>query len=148
MRALVQRVHKASVTSEDRLLGSIGIGFLVLLGVADSDTEEDFQYVLKKIPSLRVFSDQEGKMNLSVRDVGGAILLVSQFTLIADTKKGNRPSFIGAARPEKAKPIYERFAEALRAEGIHVETGEFGADMDVELVNHGPVTIMIDSRER
>ncbi len=148
MRALVQRVHKANVTSGERLLGAIEIGFLVLLGVAEHDTEEDFEYILKKVLALRIFSDQEGKMNLSIRDVGGAILLVSQFTLIAETKKGNRPSFIGAARPEKAKPMYERFAEALRAAGVRVETGEFGADMDVELVNHGPVTIWLDSREK
>lgn len=148
MKALVQRVHEASVTVEDRLIGHVGRGLLVLLGIDESDEEEDFQYLLKKITSLRIFNDQEEKMNLAIKDVGGEILLVSQFTLIADTKKGNRPSFVKAAKPNKAKPMYERFAQALRAEGIIVATGEFGADMNVALVNHGPVTIMLDSKER
>lgn len=145
MRALVQRVSEASVTVDGKITGQIGRGFLVLLGVADSDQPADLDYIAKKLPALRVFEDDAGKMNLSVQDVKGELLVVSQFTLIADTRKGNRPSFIGAARPEKAIPIYEELVARLRASGLRVETGVFGADMKVRLLNDGPVTILLDS---
>lgn len=147
MRAVLQRVSEASVTVDGKVTGQIGKGFLVLLGIADNDEASDLDYLLRKIPALRVFEDEAGKMNLSVVDVKGALLVVSQFTLIADTAKGNRPSFIRAARPEKAIPIYEEFLAKLRATGLAVEAGVFGADMKVRLLNDGPVTIILDSRE-
>lgn len=145
MRALVQRVSEASVTVEGRITGQIGRGLLVLLGVAETDQPADLDYLAKKLPALRIFEDEAGKMNLSVQEVKGELLVVSQFTLIADTRKGNRPSFIGAARPEKAIPIYEELVKRLRESGLKVETGLFGADMKVRLINDGPVTIMLDS---
>lgn len=148
MRALVQRVSEASVTVNGEVTGRIGRGFLVLLGVAASDEASDLDYISKKLPGLRVFEDEAGKMNLSVHDVKGELLVVSQFTLIADTRKGNRPSFIDAARPEKAVPMYEELVRRLRAVGLKVETGVFGADMKVRLLNDGPVTILLDSREK
>ena len=148
MRALLQRVNEASVRVGEETTGAIGRGFLVLLGVADDDETADLDYLVKKVAALRVFPDEQGKMNLSVGAVRGSVLVVSQFTLIADTAKGNRPSFFRAARPEKAEPFYEEFSARLRAGGLPVETGRFGADMKVSLVNDGPVTILLDSRER
>lgn len=147
MRAVLQRVAEASVTIDGEVVGQIGPGLLVLLGVAEEDAPEDLEYLLKKVPSLRIFPDAEGKMNLSVVDAKGAVLVVSQFTLIADTAKGNRPSFFRAAKPERAIPAYEEFVSRLRATGLPVETGRFGADMKVRLLNDGPVTILLDSRE-
>lgn len=147
MRSLVQRVKSASVSIEGAVRGEIGAGLLVLLGIAETDTSEDLDYLARKIPALRIFSDDAGKMNLSVAEAGGALLVVSQFTLIAETAKGNRPSFIGAARPGKAIPFYEEFLARMRATGLKVECGVFGADMQIALVNDGPVTILLDSRE-
>jgi D-tyrosyl-tRNA(Tyr) deacylase len=141
-------VSSAAVTVKDgRNLGSIGPGLLLLLGVGEDDGTGDLEYLAKKVPALRVFPDAEGKMNLSLLDLRGELLVVSQFTLMADTRKGNRPSFISAARPEKAIPLYEEFVARMRAAGLTVATGEFGADMQVSLVNDGPVTILLDSRE-
>ncbi|MGM0258666.1 D-aminoacyl-tRNA deacylase [Enterococcus sp. AZ102] len=147
MRAVVQRVKHARVTIKDTISGQIEQGFMILLGVHEEDTLEDAQYLAKKIARLRVFEDEDGKMNLSIQDISGAILSISQFTLYAQTKKGNRPSFIKAARPEIAKPLYEQFNTLLIEQGITVETGEFGADMAVELLNDGPVTIVYDTKE-
>lgn len=146
MRAVVQRVKSASVSSEGRLLGSIGKGFLVLLGVHVTDGQADADHIIKKLSGLRVFEDENGKMNLSLRDVGGSLLIVSQFTLFGDARHGNRPSFIEAALPDKAIPLYCYTVEKLR-ESFTVETGEFGADMQVELINDGPVTILLDSKK-
>lgn len=148
MIAVIQRVKKAKVTVDDEVTGEIGPGFLVLLGVAEGDTDEDYEYILRKVSGMRIFSDDEGKMNLSLEKVGGKILLVSQFTLIANTKKGNRPSFNESADPEIAEMYYEKMAEDFRKKGIETETGVFGADMDVSLVNDGPVTIILDSKDR
>lgn len=149
MIAVIQRVSEASVRIADILNGQIGKGFLILLGVTHSDTVEDVEWLGKKICGLRVFGDEQGKMNLDLRNVGGNILLISQFTLHASTKKGNRPSFIEAARPELAIPLYEEMIDFLSSElGKSVETGVFGADMQVSLVNDGPVTIVIDSKNR
>ncbi|PDO10254.1 MAG: D-tyrosyl-tRNA(Tyr) deacylase [Candidatus Reconcilbacillus cellulovorans] len=146
MRAVVQRVKRAKVTVEGRTVGEIGAGLLVLLGITHCDDEKDARYMADKIAGLRVFEDDDGKMNLSVEDVGGSILSVSQFTLYGDCRKGRRPSFSEAARPEQAAPLYEAFNACLRQRGLHVETGVFGAMMDVELVNWGPVTLLVDSR--
>ncbi|BAO08157.1 D-aminoacyl-tRNA deacylase [Enterococcus mundtii] len=148
MRAVIQRVSQAAVSINEREVGRIDHGLLILLGVHDTDTQKDVDYLIKKIAQMRIFEDEQGKMNLSIEDVKGALLSISQFTLFADTKKGNRPSFIAAARPEKAIPLYEAFNEGLRQRGITVETGEFGADMAVSLVNDGPVTIIIDSQNK
>lgn len=148
MRVIVQRVSKASVTVEEKVVGKIGKGFMLLVGFTHEDTEEDLDYCVKKVSKLRVFEDEQGKMNLALKDVNGSILSVSQFTLYGDVKNGNRPSFIQSARPEQATPLYDQFNEKLRAEGIHVETGIFGAMMDVALVNDGPTTIIIDSKNR
>lgn len=147
MRAVVQRVKHARVTIEETISGQIEQGFMILLGVHEEDTVDDASYLAKKIAQLRVFEDDAGKMNLSIQDISGAILSISQFTLYAQTKKGNRPSFIKAARPEIAKPLYEQFNALLVEQGITVETGEFGADMAVELLNDGPVTIVYDTKE-
>ena len=144
MRAVVQRVSFASVTIEGKVCGSIGKGFLVLLGVHTSDEKADADYIIKKVSGLRVFEDEAGKMNLSLSDVNGEVLVVSQFTLYGDARHGNRPSFIEAALPEKAVPLYEYVVSALK-ERFTVATGEFGADMQVSLVNDGPVTILLDS---
>lgn len=148
MRAVIQRCTRAQVSVADNLLGEINQGFMILLGIHEGDSQADVDYLVRKISLLRVFEDDAGKMNRSIQDVKGSILSISQFTLFADTKKGNRPSFIQAARPDVAIPLYERFNQELRSTGIPVETGEFGADMQVELVNDGPVTIIIDSKDK
>ncbi len=148
MRAVIQRVMRASVAVNDQITGEIGRGFAVLIGVEDGDTEADLKYIEDKVPNLRVFEDAEGKMNRSLADVGGAILAVSQFTLLGDAREGRRPSFIAAARPETADPMYRKLVERWRVRGLTVETGVFGAHMAVSLVNEGPVTILLDSRKR
>lgn len=149
MRVVIQRVSEASVTIDGRIKASIGSGLLILLGIEDADTQEDIAWLCSKISKLRVFGDENGVMNLSVQDVGGELLAVSQFTLHASTKKGNRPSYIRAARPDFAIPMYEAFVKELESvSGIPVGTGEFGADMQVRLLNDGPVTIIIDSKLR
>lgn len=145
MRCVIQRVTQASVTSEGEETGRIGKGFMVLIGVCAEDTDKDVKYMADKVPNLRVFEDENGKMNLSLKDVGGAMLAVSQFTLYGDARGGRRPSFIAAARPEAANTLYEQLVEAWRAQGIQVETGRFQTDMQVSLVNDGPVTILMDS---
>jgi D-tyrosyl-tRNA(Tyr) deacylase len=145
MRAVLQRVSRAQVSIGGQVVGAIERGLLVLLGVAPSDTPEQARWLADKIVGLRIFADDEGKMNRSVEDVTGSVLVVSQFTLFADCRKGRRPSFIGAAGPEIAIPLYEAFVESLRALGVHTETGQFGADMQVELVNDGPVTLIVDA---
>ncbi|MGC8744515.1 MAG: D-aminoacyl-tRNA deacylase [Verrucomicrobiia bacterium] len=149
MRAVIQRVLESSVTINGEKKASIGKGLLVLLGIEDADTEEDIEWLAGKIARLRIFSDSQGLMNLSIQDVGGDIIVVSQFTLFASTKKGNRPSFIRASKPEFAIPMYEKFLKKLSQEsGKPVKCGEFGADMKVSLINDGPVTIFIDSKIR
>ena len=149
MRAVIQRVSSASVTIDGAVRSQIGPGLLVLLGVGHEDAQEDIDWLVKKIAGLRIFDDAEGVMNLSVVDTGGDIIVVSQFTLMASTKKGNRPSYIGAAGHEKAIPLYEQFCKALSlAIGKPVGTGEFGADMKVALVNDGPVTICMDTKNK
>lgn len=145
MRAVVQRVDRAGVTVDGASVGSVKRGLMVLLGVAEGDTEKDLAYMADKITGLRIFEDKAGKMNLSVKDVGGEILLVSQFTLCGDCRKGKRPSFDKAAKPGVANAYYEKLVEMCREQGIHVETGVFRAHMLVELVNNGPVTILLDS---
>lgn len=145
MRAVVQRVSEARVEVDGRIVGSIERGLLVLLGVGKDDTERDCEWMVDKVSGLRIFEDEGGKMNLSVGDVGGAILVVSQFTLYGDCRRGKRPSFTDAAPPEKGKELYDLFVELLRKKGIRVETGVFGAHMHVHLVNDGPVTILLDS---
>ncbi len=147
VRAVIQRVSEASVTVENRIVGSIQSGFLVLLGVAEDDTQEDVNLIAGKIAGLRVFEDADGKMNLALADVNGAILLVSQFTLYGDCRKGRRPSFIEAARPERANALYQSVAAELKGQGLTVETGTFQAHMDVRLLNDGPVTLLLDSRK-
>ena len=145
MRAVVQRVSRAGVTVEGRVTGKIEQGLLVLLGVAHADTEADADYLADKIAGLRIFEDPDEKMNLSLIDVGGAVLAVSQFTLYGDVRRGKRPSFDAAARPEQAKELYEYFVGKIRSAGLRCETGVFQAMMNVELVNSGPVTILLDS---
>lgn len=147
MRAVVQRVTRASVKVGNNLAGEIGAGLLVLLAVAQDDDERDADYLAGKIAGLRIFEDDAGKMNLGVADAGGAVLAVSQFTLYGDVRRGKRPSFDAAARPEKAKPLYESFVARIRALGLRCETGRFQEMMQVELVNSGPVTILLDSRK-
>jgi len=149
MRAVIQRVSKASVTIDNITKSSIGSGLLILLGIENSDTREDIDWLCGKITRLRIFSDKNGIMNLSVNEVNGEVLVVSQFTLHASTKKGNRPSYIKAAKPEVAIPLYESFISRLEMEtGKRVQTGDFGALMNIELINDGPVTIIIDSKNR
>lgn len=148
MRVVVQRVSSAEVKINERISGKINQGLLVLLGIEEADDILDAEWISAKIAAMRIFSDAEGKMNLSVKDIGGEILIVSQFTLHAQTAKGNRPSFIRAARPEKAIPLYEKVIELIQLQGLSVQTGEFGADMQVSLVNNGPVTIVMDSKNR
>lgn len=147
MRALVQRVKWSRVTSEGSLLGEIGPGLLVFLGVTHSDTTDNAARLASKISRLRIFPDAEDKMNLSLANVGGSVLVVSQFTLYADTRSGNRPGYSAAAKPDTAIPLYEEFVQQLRKSGYTVATGEFGADMQVELLNDGPVTIWLDDAE-
>ncbi|MER2106374.1 MAG: D-aminoacyl-tRNA deacylase [Solibacillus sp.] len=146
MRVILQRSKAASVTVDGQVTGAIDGGYVLLVGITHTDTAEDVAYVAKKIADLRLFEDADGKMNHSILEHGGAILLVSQFTLYADTKKGKRPSFTQAARPEIALPLWEQFNDCLRGHGLHVETGIFGAMMDVALVNDGPVTIIVESK--
>ena len=158
MRAVIQRVSHASVTvhdpelsdleSGDWVTGSIERGLLVLVGVGPDDTEEDAEWLVKKITGLRIFKDAEGKMNLSVQDVGGAMLAVSQFTLYGDCRRGRRPSFAGAAHPDLAQPLFGRFVSLVEGMGLQCEVGRFGADMRVELLNDGPITLIIDTHDR
>ncbi|HAY70340.1 MAG TPA: D-tyrosyl-tRNA(Tyr) deacylase [Saprospirales bacterium] len=149
MRTVIQRVKKASVSVDEKIVGQIGQGMLILLGIEEEDQTEDLDWLVRKIVQLRIFSDQEDKMNLSVKDIGGALLVVSQFTLHASTKKGNRPSYIRAARPDKAIPMYEEFINELKKYSqLSVASGIFGAMMDISLVNDGPVTIFIDTKAK
>lgn len=148
MKALLQRVIKASVCVDDKEVGKIGPGLVVFLGVANGDTKEDAQYLADKTVNLRIFADEEDKLNLSALDVSGELLLVSQFTLLADARKGRRPSFVAAAPPAQAEELFEYFVELVRATGLKVETGRFQTYMQVEIHNDGPVTIMLESREK
>ena len=148
MRVILQRVAHASVTVDGEIIGKIQRGFLLLVGVTHDDAMEDMEYLVRKIVQMRIFEDEEGKLNRSIQDIGGEILSVSQFTLYADTKKGNRPSFSKAAPGDVALEMFEQFNGLLRDTGIPVETGQFGADMKVELLNDGPVTILLDSKNR
>ncbi|MCP1145404.1 D-aminoacyl-tRNA deacylase [Lysinibacillus endophyticus] len=148
MRVVIQRSKKASVTVEDKVTGAIDYGYVLLVGLTHTDTLEDVQYVAKKVAEIRLWEDEEGKMNKSIIEHGGDILSVSQFTLYGDTRKGRRPSFIDAARPEVALPLWEAFNEELRKFGLKVETGIFGAMMDVSLVNDGPVTVIVESKSK
>ena len=148
MRAFIQRVTEASVRIDGQIVGQIGAGLLVLLGVKTTDTRAEADWLAEKLPALRIFEDSEGKMNLSLQETGGELLVVSQFTLYGDARKGRRPSYIEAAQPPVSEPLYEYFVEKLRQSGIKVETGRFGADMAVSLINDGPVTIIIDSKLR
>lgn len=148
MKAVIQRVKSASVSVDDKIIGEIATGFLILLGVEQSDTQDDLNYLVKKTIGLRIFKDDNKNMNLSIKDVGGEALVVSQFTLCADTSRGRRPSFIKAANPEEADSMYQQFCEQLTINNLSVQTGKFGAMMDVSLVNDGPVTIILDSREK
>ena len=148
MKVVLQRVAHASVTVDEKVIGKIQRGFLLLVGVTHDDAMEDMKYLVRKIVQMRIFEDEEGKLNRSIQDIGGEILSVSQFTLYADTKKGNRPSFSKAAPGNVALEMFEQFNGLLRATGIPVETGQFGADMKVELLNDGPVTILLDSKTR
>ncbi len=147
MRAVVQRVSSASVTVDGEITGQIKTGFLVLLGIAEDDTLDDVNYLANKLCTLRVFEDGQGKMNLSIDEAGGAMLIVSQFTLFGDCRKGRRPSFIAAARPEQAEQLYNSFVAEVKGQSIPVETGRFQQHMDVSLVNDGPITLMLDSRK-
>lgn len=149
MRVILQRTLQASVSIEGQIKSEIQSGLLVLLGIEEADSHEDIEWLCAKICNMRIFSDEDGKMNLSVKDMNGGILVVSQFTLHASTKKGNRPGFTAAARPEKAIPLYEEFVATIEKElGKKVQTGKFGADMQVSLINDGPVTIFMDSKSR
>jgi D-tyrosyl-tRNA(Tyr) deacylase len=148
MKVVVQRSKQAKVTVEGKVTGEIEFGFVVLVGITHEDTLEDVQFIVEKVANLRVFEDDEGKMNRSLLDVRGQILSISQFTLYGDCRKGRRPNFMQAAKPEHAEPLYEQFNETLKEKGIQVETGVFGAMMDVQLNNHGPVTLIIESKER
>jgi D-tyrosyl-tRNA(Tyr) deacylase len=147
MRIVVQRVSRAKVTVAGEVVGEVGVGYLALVGVETGDTDDDMRYGVEKLIGLRVFEDAEGKMNRSIADIGGAILLVSQFTLLGDARHGRRPSFSNAARPETAAPMIDRMAAEIAGRGIPVAKGVFGADMQVELVNDGPVTILLDSKK-
>ena len=147
MKIVIQRSKQARVTVKGRVVGQISEGLMLLVGITHDDDEATARYMAEKIAGLRIFDDAEGKMNLSVQDAGGQVLSVSQFTLYADCGKGKRPNYMEAARPEQAEPLYRRFNELLREQGLHVETGEFGAMMDVSFTNWGPVTIILDSRE-
>ncbi len=144
MRVVLQRVSRASVSIDGRTAGAIGRGFCLLVGLTHGDTDATVDWMAEKVAGLRLFSDAEGKMNLGIDEVGGGVLVISQFTLYGDAAKGRRPSFIDAARPETAIPLYDRFVAALRARGLDVATGEFGADMQVEILNDGPVTLILE----
>ena len=148
MKAVIQRVRSASVSVDNKIIGEMATGFLILLGVEQGDAQDDLNYLVKKTIGLRIFKDDNKNMNLSIKDVGGEALVVSQFTLCADTRRGRRPSFIKAANPEEAESMYQQFCEQLTKKNISVQTGEFGSMMDVSLVNDGPVTILLDSREK
>ncbi|MBR4786627.1 MAG: D-tyrosyl-tRNA(Tyr) deacylase [Bacteroidales bacterium] len=149
MRIVVQRCSRAEVRIDGEVTGHIGTGFLLLVGITHDDTRADAEYLAKKVAGMRVFNDAEGKMNLALKDVDGAVLSISQFTLYGDARKGNRPSFVHAARPEVAEPLYDYFNHLLQSEyGIPVATGRFGADMKVDFVNDGPVTILLDSLDK
>ena len=149
MRAVIQRVSEASCKVGGQFTGQIGMGFMILLGIEDADTEDDLQWLAQKITNLRVFGDENGLMNKALADVDGNILLISQFTLFAQTKKGNRPSFIKAARPDKAIPLYEKMIDTLKTiTGKKIATGNFGADMKISLTNDGPVTIIMDTKDK
>ena len=148
MRAVIQRVSRASVTVSGEVVGEIGVGLLVLLGVEQGDTQDDVAWMANKVAGLRVFEDDDGKMNLDVGEVGGAVLAVSQFTLLGDCRKGRRPSFVAAARPEEANGLYRGFVAEVAGQGLEVQEGRFQQHMDVELVNDGPVTLQVDSRNR
>ncbi len=145
MRAVIQRVKQSSVKTEGQIVGQIGQGLLVLLGVTKTDSAKDADYLVNKIVNLRIFEDEEGKMNRSLLDIGGELLAVSQFTLLADCSKGRRPSFVAAAEPDKAAELYEKFVTGVRQRGVSVQTGRFRAMMEVSLINDGPVTVIIDS---
>ena len=147
MRAVIQRVSTAKVVVDQETIGEIGLGLMILLGVEEGDGQTDLDYLVNKIVGLRIFNDDEGKMNLGLTDVAGEILVVSQFTLLGDTRKGRRPSFIRAARPELGNELYRAFVDKLKGEGIGVAEGQFQADMQVHLVNDGPVTLLVDSRK-
>ena len=147
MRAVVQRSYEASVKVDDKTIGEIDWGMVVLLGVKDNDTEEDLKYILRKVLNLRIFDDENGVMNKSILDAGGSILLISQFTLYGDVRKGNRPSYSNAAGFEEGKALYEKMIEEIEKSDIKVETGSYGADMKVSLINNGPVTILLDSEK-
>lgn len=147
MKIIIQRINQASVSIEDDVVGSIEKGLVLLVGIAPEDTTEDIAYAVRKITSMRIFSDDDGKMNLSIQDIKGSVLSISQFTLFADTKKGNRPAFTGAADPVKANQFYDIFNQEL-ANHVSVETGQFGADMQVSLINDGPVTIVLDTKNK
>ncbi|MDO3679310.1 D-aminoacyl-tRNA deacylase [Paenibacillus ehimensis] len=147
MRVVLQRSKAAQVTVNGETVGRIDHGLVLLVGIADGDTEEDARYLADKISGLRIFEDEQGKMNHSVLETGGQVLSISQFTLYGDCRKGRRPNFMAAARPELAEPLYERFNGMLREAGLHVETGRFGAMMDVSLVNDGPVTLIVESKQ-
>ena len=147
MRCVLQRVSRASVAVDGEITGKIGKGLLVLLGVCDDDTDEDLNYMADKVSGLRIFEDENEKMNLSVSDIGGEILVVSQFTLFGDCRKGKRPSFTAAGRPDYANEMYEKFMEILEDKGFNVQHGIFGADMKVDLLNDGPVTMLLDSKK-
>ena len=148
MRVVIQRVSEASVKVDNQIVGEIGKGLMLLIGVDESDENADADWLVKKILDVRVFSDDEGKMNHSVKDINGEILCISQFTLISDYKKGNRPSYIKAARPEKAIPLFEYFKDEMKKSGLKTESGIFGADMKVSLINDGPVTLVFDSKTK
>lgn len=147
MRGVVQRVKCANVMVDNNVIGEINHGILLFLGVEDNDEEKDLEYMCDKVPNLRIFEDEEGKMNKSLIDIEGSLLVISQFTLLGDARKGRRPSFSEAARPEKAIPMYENFIEKMKNLNINTQSGEFGADMKVELINDGPVTILLDSKK-
>lgn len=147
MRGVVQRVRRASVSVDNKTIGEIGSGILLLLGVEDTDNDKDLEYMADKVPNLRIFEDENGKMNKSLMDVNGELLVISQFTLLGDARKGRRPSFIQAAVPDKAVPMYESFIDKMKEKEIVTHCGEFGADMQVELINDGPVTILLDSKK-
>ncbi|SCB77347.1 D-aminoacyl-tRNA deacylase [Weissella bombi] len=148
MKVVLQRVKSADVTIAEKVVGKIGVGYVLLVAISDTDTEAELDYLVRKITKLRVFEDSVGKMNLAIGDVAGQILSISQFTLYADTKKGNRPSFTKAGQPEFANKMYQLFNEKLRSTGLTVATGEFGADMQIQLINDGPVTIIFDTENK